>query len=94
MFWKPTVAVQADVASTLVELSKVCDDNNWDPSWVSTLQKRDQEKEEANLKVIEFKSFFLKCQLISSKCKDGSRGDGCAPEPVERVANSGDCLTG
>ena len=55
MFWKPTVAVQADVASTLVELSKVCDDNNWDASWVSTLQKRDQEKEEANLKVIEFK---------------------------------------
>lgn len=51
MFWKPTVAVQADVASTLVQLSQRADDNRWAPDWLSTLQQRDQEKEEANLKM-------------------------------------------
>lgn len=51
MFWKPTVAIQADVGTFLVELSKVADGLNWDPNWVPTLQKRDQEKELANEKV-------------------------------------------
>ena len=54
MFWKPAVALEADVASFLVELSAAATDFRWDPAWVSTLQKRDQEKEEANEKVSHF----------------------------------------
>lgn len=51
MFWKPALAVQADVGTFLVQLSKIVDDTKWDPNWLSTLQKRDQEKEIANQKV-------------------------------------------
>lgn len=51
MFWKPAVAVQADVASFLVELSESADGLKWDPDWVATLQKRDHEKEQATEKV-------------------------------------------
>jgi acetolactate synthase-like protein len=54
MFWKPTVAVQADVGSFLVELSKTADGLEWDADWIPTLQKRDQEKELANDKVKYF----------------------------------------
>jgi len=56
MFWKPTVAVQADVGSFLVELSKTADGLEWDADWIPTLQKRDQEKELANDKVIYFQN--------------------------------------
>ena len=49
MFWKPSVSVEADVASCLVRISdglkggvKCADD------WLATLQKRDDVKEEAN----------------------------------------------
>nr|CAH0102816.1 unnamed protein product [Daphnia galeata] len=45
MFWKPTVAVQADVGTFLVELSEAADGMKWDPDWAATLQKRDKEKE-------------------------------------------------
>lgn len=54
------MAVQADVASFLVELSAAATDFSWDPKWVATLQKRDQEKEEANEKVRLFPSTTLR----------------------------------
>ena len=54
MFWKPAVAVQADVASFLVELSASPDGLKWDPDWVSTLQKRDKDKEIATEKVLRY----------------------------------------
>lgn len=52
MFWKPAVAVQADVGTFLVELSEAADGLKWDPEWVELLQKRDKEKELATEKVI------------------------------------------
>ena len=45
------MAVQADAATLLVELSRLGDDNKWDRNWLPTLRKRDELKEEANLKV-------------------------------------------
>lgn len=52
MFWKPTVALEADVATFLVELSEAADGIvQWDPDWIPTLRKRDQEKESATEKV-------------------------------------------
>ncbi|KAI9556700.1 hypothetical protein GHT06_016491 [Daphnia sinensis] len=51
MFWKPAVAVQADVGTFLVELSEAADGLRWDPEWVATLQKRDKEKELATEKM-------------------------------------------
>lgn len=55
MFWKPAVALQADVATFLVELSELADGFTWDPEWVATLRKRDNEKEEATEKVVRSK---------------------------------------
>jgi acetolactate synthase-like protein len=52
MFWKPTVAVQADVGTFLVELSEAADGMKWDPDWAATLQKRDKEKEVTTEKVV------------------------------------------
>ncbi|CAL1548616.1 unnamed protein product [Lymnaea stagnalis] len=49
MFWKPTLAVQADVASFLVSVVSGLKGYKCDSEWVKTLQKRDQEKESANL---------------------------------------------
>ena len=53
MFWKPTIALECDVGSFLLELSKTADDLEWDPEWITILQKRDKEKEEANRKVLQ-----------------------------------------
>jgi acetolactate synthase-like protein len=52
MFWKPTIAVQADVGTFLVELSEAADGMKWDPDWAATLQKRDKEKEVTTEKVV------------------------------------------
>merc|ERR1712071_249493 len=51
MFWKPAVAVECDVGTFLVELSKTADGHVWDPEWIKTLRKRDQDKEETNAKM-------------------------------------------
>ena len=48
MFWKPTVAIQADVASFILELSRGLKGYNCDKDWIDSLKKKDAEKEEAN----------------------------------------------
>ncbi|XP_005095679.1 2-hydroxyacyl-CoA lyase 2 [Aplysia californica] len=49
MFWKPTLAVQSDVASFITSVVSGLKGYKCDPEWVSLLRSRDQEKEEANL---------------------------------------------
>lgn len=48
MFWKPTLAVQSDVASFLVSVIGGLKGYKCDPDWVKLLRKRDIEKETAN----------------------------------------------
>uniref|UniRef100_A0A2C9LFX1 2-hydroxyacyl-CoA lyase 2 n=1 Tax=Biomphalaria glabrata TaxID=6526 RepID=A0A2C9LFX1_BIOGL len=48
MFWKPTLAVQSDVASFLVSVISGLKGYKCDPDWVKLLRKRDIEKETAN----------------------------------------------
>ena len=49
MFWKPTVAVQADVGSTMVSLAKALKGYKCDPDWVALLRGRDEDKEKKNM---------------------------------------------
>ena len=51
MFWKPTIAVQADVGTFIKDLSAALDDFSVDGDWVAKLAARDQAKEEANAEV-------------------------------------------
>ena len=48
MFWKPTVAVQGDVASFILELSKGVKGYKCDPEWIGMLRNKDKSKEDAN----------------------------------------------
>ncbi|XP_064601840.1 2-hydroxyacyl-CoA lyase 2-like [Liolophura sinensis] len=48
MFWKPHVAVLADVGSFVVSLSKGLKGYRCDPDWLAKLQQRDEDKERAN----------------------------------------------
>jgi len=48
MFWKPTVAVQADAGTFIVELQKRLGKLHVDTEWVNKLKQRDAEKEVAN----------------------------------------------
>ena len=48
MFWKPTVAVQADVGSTMVALAKGLRGYKCDPDWLPLLRSRDDDKEKKN----------------------------------------------
>ncbi|XP_002741068.3 2-hydroxyacyl-CoA lyase 2, partial [Saccoglossus kowalevskii] len=48
MFWKPSIAIQGDPASFIVELQKKLDGYKCDTEWVSTLKERDMEKEKTN----------------------------------------------
>lgn len=49
MFWKPTLAVQADAASTLISVAQRLDDQfRVDADWLSKLKSRDAEKEKDN----------------------------------------------
>ena len=63
MFWKPAVAVQADVGTFLVELSEAADGIKWDPDWAATLQKRDKEKELATEKVDQLEIVFIVAKI-------------------------------
>ncbi|XP_072182108.1 2-hydroxyacyl-CoA lyase 2-like [Diadema setosum] len=49
MFWKPTLAVEGDPASFLVELQKGLQGYKCDEEWLKTLRARDEEKEAANI---------------------------------------------
>lgn len=54
MFWKPTLAVQADVASFLVSVVSGLKGYKCDPEWVKLLQSRDLETEKANMYVLVY----------------------------------------
>ncbi|XP_041467201.1 2-hydroxyacyl-CoA lyase 2-like [Lytechinus variegatus] len=49
LFWKPTLAIQGDPASYLVEIQKGLGSYTCNEDWIQTLRDRDQEKETANL---------------------------------------------
>lgn len=55
VMWNPTLAVQADVGSFLVEVSKGVAGYSCSKDWIQTLRARDAEKETANLKKAEDK---------------------------------------
>jgi len=48
MFWKPTLAIQADVSSTLQSIQKSLPGYQCDASWLQKLKERDNEKESVN----------------------------------------------
>ncbi len=48
MFWKPTVAVQADVATFVTQLHAALRGFKCDPEWPQSLKQRDIEKESGN----------------------------------------------
>ena len=50
MFWRPTLAVQADAASTLISVRQRLDENFLvDEEWVASLKQRDADKEKDNV---------------------------------------------
>lgn len=49
MFWKPTIAVEGDVASFIVQVSQGLKDYKCDPDWIQALKDKDQTKEKANM---------------------------------------------
>ncbi|XP_067655613.1 2-hydroxyacyl-CoA lyase 2-like [Haliotis asinina] len=53
MFWKPTLAVQGDIGSFMVDVAAGMKGYKCDPDWVKTLRDRDEEKEIANRKKSE-----------------------------------------
>ena len=48
MFWKPTIAIEGDVASFVTEVANGLKGYKCDPEWVQKLKDKDTEKEEAN----------------------------------------------
>jgi len=48
MFWKPTLAVQSDVASMVTQVVAGLKGYKCDPDWLALLRSRDDEKEKAN----------------------------------------------
>ncbi|XP_065582402.1 2-hydroxyacyl-CoA lyase 2-like [Artemia franciscana] len=52
MFWKPTIAVQADVGTFVKELASALKDNIVDPTWVDTIRKRDETREAEIAKMV------------------------------------------
>ena len=48
MFWKPTVAIQADVASFIIDLSKGLRGYKCDQEWIQKLLNKDIDKESIN----------------------------------------------
>ncbi|CAI5447723.1 unnamed protein product [Caenorhabditis angaria] len=86
-FWNADVSVQADVASTLVQVAALLGSTYTKPqSWISTLRQKDNEKEEANAKKIAPKltNGFLN-PLSFLKTLDES-----LPENAILVADGGD----
>ncbi len=48
MFWKPTIALQADVGSFIVDLARGLKGYKCDPDWAKQLKDKDTAKEDAN----------------------------------------------
>ncbi|XP_071853621.1 2-hydroxyacyl-CoA lyase 2-like [Apostichopus japonicus] len=55
VMWRPALAVQADVGSFLLEVSKGLTGFNCSSEWIQSLKVRDEEKETSNLKKAEDK---------------------------------------
>lgn len=58
MFWKPSLAVQADIGSFITELANTLQQGTpyvCDKEWIQTLQQRDTAKEQQTLKMAEDK---------------------------------------
>lgn len=52
MFWKPTIAVESDVASFMLEVAAGMQGYKCDPDWISMLRNKDIDKETANRSVM------------------------------------------
>lgn len=89
------MAVEADVASFLVELSAAAADFKWDPAWVGTLQKRDQDKEETNEKVRHLAQFLRRVDPLVP-CSDtvSRRGDRDPLESALGAPLAGESVAG
>ena len=48
MFWKPTIAVEADVASFIIKVASGLRGYKCDSEWIQKLKERDDVKEKAN----------------------------------------------
>jgi hypothetical protein len=67
MFWKPSLAVCADVGSFLQELSMFLVDYKCSPDWLEQLQDRDAAKEYQNHKVTHFHMFDVLSLFVHPK---------------------------
>jgi acetolactate synthase-like protein len=48
MFWKPTIAIEGDVASFITEVANGLKGYKCDSEWVQKLKDKDNDKESAN----------------------------------------------
>ncbi|XP_077986669.1 2-hydroxyacyl-CoA lyase 2-like [Glandiceps talaboti] len=85
MFWKPTLAVQADPATFLVQLQEKLGGYKCDTEWVTLLKGRDAEKEESNRKEAQSKTDVHLNPLKILHCLDD-----LLPDNSVLVADGGD----
>uniref|UniRef100_A0AC34R198 2-hydroxyacyl-CoA lyase 2 n=1 Tax=Panagrolaimus sp. JU765 TaxID=591449 RepID=A0AC34R198_9BILA len=89
IFWNATQLIQADVATSLVQLSKSLELRNWKGApntWIDELRKRENEKEESNLKKINEKTADGNLNPLSVLQKL----DNVLPDDAILVADGGD----
>ncbi|CAB3378305.1 Hypothetical predicted protein [Cloeon dipterum] len=85
IFWKPTIAVQADPSLFVYKLGMCLYDFKCDPAWVSRLQERDVKKDEKNEKMsLEPATKFLNPMKILSDLEQ------FLPDDAILVADGGD----
>ncbi|GAB6027324.1 hypothetical protein CHUAL_001606 [Chamberlinius hualienensis] len=56
MFWKPSLAIQSDAASFIIEVAQNLNNLKVSSKWIETLTKREVEKEDENKKLAEEKT--------------------------------------
>ena len=91
MFWRPTLAVQADAASTLISVRQRLDENfSVDAEWIASLKARDAEKEKDN----EKKAANVLCESPSASLLNPvallHQLEAVLPENTILVADGGD----
>ncbi|XP_069694655.1 2-hydroxyacyl-CoA lyase 2-like isoform X2 [Periplaneta americana] len=85
MFWKPELAVCADVGSFLQELSLYLMDFKCSPDWIQQLRDRDEVKEEQNLKMsLEPANKYLNPLKLLFQLEK------CLPDNAVLIADGGD----
>lgn len=84
-FWKPTVAVEADVGSFLASLAEALPDFKCDQSWIQTLRDLDNAKEENNKTMCE-----LPADKHLNPLKVLSELEATLPDNTILVADGGD----